>query len=490
MSVIIPLSQRTFAYSSTHMATPTVLPCTRQLPLDPNNPCRYLKPIYLCIRLLLIPIDFILFLTTKYLSRQKQPSSYNVLGKRTPLQRSNSLHRQNSLQLLRSSISDESHHFSTIYYYSGYYDLFDAQFTSIIITAQAKNMEWLLSKDPNPTETANSLVNAVKRMKQRAKKSIKFRFLFKQLISFFTIFETSRASTITAFIHQIAQEINSRNLLWFAKFLHKYFRCKTVPSNVYETSFAIFSLFAQEGGIMGHHYLANSHNRTQFYKASAAFLGVFAIEQCSSSSNLEINITKFTGIHRTLFTTNHTKYKAILSPWSTKTTDVHLQKDRLLIEICLNGYMDYIETTWSVSHLQRAIWTFKNPVNTSIAPLYSHLEQLHGQSNIDLTNIKPHILLIFCISGAIRLCGENDSVYKALSSLDATVFIQGKFPSPSVHDLHNLEVVERLKTNWYRFNTLPGIQTLFSIERKHGDLFLVETKSRKRFQAQLSEWVH
>lgn len=139
------------------------------------------------------------------------------IGERTLLRRTNSLNRQKSLDLLRrwhQSPSPAATAPSLCRNYCSLPSRLAKVLGSSIFNVNTKHLARVLLRDKNIEQAVNSVLDAVRRMQSREKKSVKFIFAFKRLLRFLADIENSRTSSVIEFF------VNScKRYAWAARHL-------------------------------------------------------------------------------------------------------------------------------------------------------------------------------------------------------------------------------------------------------------------------------
>lgn len=425
--------------------------------------------------------------------REKKRHALHSIGDRTQIARSNSLQRTNSADILREWANRyrrarQGADIDPLYDYSSLSSLCATLLLYTAWVSYGKQMARLVLGDQKPEETASRVVESVKRIQARAKKSVKFRFQFKDLLRFLDDIEESRACSVTEFLNEISAEMLNMQNSGFLKLYHTRFRCKFAVRNVHETGSAAAALFVREGANVNAFFadgMWRDPHRT--HHAAMMVLMHFAMGTCSPNSRNEINVTEYSGVERSLLSKDRGKFRRMHSLWWYG--DLYLQKDMILIDVTLNDCNELVELAWPWQVLDRAIWALEHGRKHVRRELYSELEELDGSRDLDLTGYDARQMLIFSLAGVVRLRGGGDSVYDITGCDEARIVIDGKVPMPCVEDLVVLNVVRINKRGMCWVDSLPGTRESFTLVKCNGNLRMMRTAYPKKFRAALSERV-
>lgn len=343
-------------------------------------------------------------------------------------------------------------------------------------------------RDKETEKTANSVREAVQSIQGRAKKSVKFRFAFKQLVRFLTDIEHSSVSTVVSFLRLLGQDMLNRPDTWFTTYVHTYARSRTVPTLLLETTYATYSLFMREGaGVSPYVTSALWREKNQSFNAAMTLLMCFAIEKCAPGCVNEINVTEERGSERILDGIGGLSVRRVQNLSGRRTED--LFRDKMMLFVMLNQLSEYIESSWSVDRLERVFWALTDGIRFLEKSKFQELELLRERDNADLTEWDPRVLLSFSLSGMIRFVGENDYMYRLTASSEAKVEIIGRLPRLTVQDLLDLNIVKIRRTDGFTINALPGSGKLLEVARAESRLSVRETNRNTMFRANVREYI-
>lgn len=376
-----------------------------------------------------------------------------------------------------------------MYTCSTFSDLIESVVVSTGFVAHSRHIARLVLNDKDPVTTAARVMEAVKKIKESARKSVKFRFLFRTLISFLEDIENSRSSSITEFVCILAREMLGRPAHWYLDLIHSRFRAAETPLHVYETALATLALFYREGaGFEPYALRGGWQNPDRVQSGVITLLMYCAVEHCVLTSPNEINVTEFSGVERILVArrSNH-KFHRYISLTSTKSDK--LFKDKMMWDITLNCCNEFIESGWSPEALERAVWGLQHCRETIFRSMYHQLEDLNGQRNLDLTHLSPLVLVGFSVSGMIYFHGTNDCVYHATGDPNAKVGVHGNLPLPTVQDLVSLDIIRDVRKAMFEVKPLPGSEKKFKGVKIGDGIRLIESRKSEPFPAKLTHRV-
>eukprot|EP00177_Eucheuma_denticulatum_P003875 GFKZ01007015.1.p1 GENE.GFKZ01007015.1~~GFKZ01007015.1.p1 ORF type:complete len:481 (+),score=57.35 GFKZ01007015.1:306-1748(+) len=424
---------------------------------------------------------------------QKTRHTLHSIGDRTQIARSNSLQRTNSADILREWINrykrdrtETGTH--AVYDYPSFSSLCVTLFFYTAWLSYGKQMAKLVLSDQKPTETASRVLESVKRIRARAKKSVKFRFQFKDLLHFLDDLEKSRACSVTDFLNEISAEILNLSNTGVLGIYHTRFRCKFAARNVHETGNAVAAQFVREGANVNAFFSEGMwRDPSRTHHAAMMVMMHFAMTTCAPNSSNEINITEYSGVERSLLSKHSGEFRRQHSLWWYG--DLYLQKDMILIDVSLNDCNEFVELAWSWEVLDRAVWALEHGRKHVRRELYFELTGLDGRKDLDLTGYDARQLLIFSLAGVVRFSSEGDSVYDITGSEEARTVIHGKLPLPCVEDLVALDLVKSNKRGMFWIDYLPGTRDKFTFVNCNGYLRMTRTTYPKKFRANLDELV-
>lgn len=423
---------------------------------------------------------------------KSSPISIRSIGERTLVSRTNSLQRKDSSEVLRSWLSEDKvskDGFNTKYTYSNFSDLIESVVVATTFVGHARHVARLVLNDKDPVTTAAKLVETVKKIKQRARKSVKFQFLFRELIHFLEDIENSRSSSITTFVRMLACEMRDRPATWYLDFIHSRCRAAETPPHVYETALATLALFFREGaGFEAYALRGGWQNPDRLQLGLLTLLMYCTVEQCIATTPNEINVTEFSGVDRILVSreSNH-KFQRFISLTTTKSDK--LFKDKMMWDITLNCCNEFIESSWSPEALERTVWGLQHCRETMYKEVYHQLEDLNGKRNLGLTHLSPLILMTFSVSGMIHFHGTNDCVYVASGDPNAKVRLHGNLPLPTVQDLISLDIIRRVRNAMFEVKPLPGSEKKFKGVKIGDRIKFIESRTSEPFSAKLTHAV-
>lgn len=390
-------------------------------------------------------------------SREGQKKDINVrsIGERTVIRRQNSFQRKDSLEVLTSWFDQDASFQSKTYEYRSCSEMLETMVVTSSFSAHAKHMAYLALNDKNKRKTVARVVEAVKSIQVRAKKSVKFRFFFNHMLSFLEDLEKSRTSSLSSFIDILAREMLDAPDRWYCEFIHSRMRAKNVYQNIYETTLATLSLFFREGAGLESFYLKGAWLRQdRAYNASLTLIMYCAVSHCTPSASNEINVTEFSGIERILRSNRDQKFIRYVSLSITKSEE--LFKDKMMWDITLNCCNEFVESAWSDECLERAVWALQHGIKFMDQDVYKKLEELKGKRRLDLTQLNALSLVAFSVSGMVRFSGMDDCVYKITQDPNAKIELHGTLPMPSIHDLMTLDLVRVTRKSQFIVKRIPG----------------------------------
>lgn len=408
------------------------------------------------------------------------------VGERTTLKRASSLKRRDAGDVLQQWIAGVVLDDDTTCIYESMWQATEAVFFTTALCSYAHRCAKVMLNDSDKRSTCTRLAKSAKLIRGKARKSVKFRYMFKSVMILLDDIEKSTAESRMEFLDTLAIAMLNKNVSWFMEMVHSHLRARTVTQNKYETTLATVSMFLQEGAGL-EIYMLNGGWRTgrNSHDAGLTLLLHFAIDSCAGEFRNEINVTEFSGVERILLLKRKQGFVRYVSMYTTKSD--WLFKDKLMLDICMNGCNEYVECSWSNDKLGRAVWTLEYGQEYVSKQLYEELESMNGEDGVDLMGFDAICLLTFAMSGMIYFEGCNDCVYKIMGDESAAVKVCGTLPLPSIKDLISLGVLKKLKGGSFEMKKVPGWEKKVKGLRVGDRIHLVETEKNEMFKASLED---
>lgn len=360
------------------------------------------------------------------------------------------------MEVLQAWLEQEENRGWATYEYMSFREALESLVVSASFSAHGKHVARIALNDSNKLQTAASVTKAVKNIQVRAKKSVKFRFLFRNLLTFLDDIEKSRACNLISFIEILANDMLGKRDIWYLDFIHRQLRAKKSPRNAYETTLATLSLFFREGAGLESFYMKGAWSQPdRAYNASLTLIMYSAVMMCAPNATNEINVTEFSGIERIL-SSGDKDHKFIRYVSLSSTMSEELFKDKMMWDITLNCCNEFIESTWSHESLERAVWALQYGMKHLDSDVYQKLEELNGKRKLDLTQLNVVSLVSFSISGMVSFSGMDDCIYKITQDENAKISLHGTLPMPTIQDLVKLNIVMEKKGSQYVVKRIPG----------------------------------
>lgn len=332
------------------------------------------------------------------------------------------------------------------------------------------------------------MLEAVRRMQGRARKSVKFRFAFKQLLRFLADIESSSISSTIEFLSVLANDMLDRPDTWCIAMSHAQCKVGLTPALALETTWAIYSLFHAEGaGAAPHvlHALWTESNRS--YNAAITLLMYCALEKCVPGCESEIDVTVGCGPERLVDIHNDLEARMMERLLGRRHDDMF--KEKIMFFVMFNQLNEYVESSWPAERLERALWALTCGKLYLEKSNFQELELIGDAEDVDLRGWNPLILLSFSLAGMIRFSGEGDCMYRLTACSETRVEIQAALPRPTVSDLVTLRVLKTKNKSQFMMDVLPGSDKLLEAHRIDGRLVLREGEKSSIFFADMFERV-
>lgn len=458
--------------------------------LDPSRWALVIRIICLLFRFIFVVMECFTRAKEGIFGSEKQNKlEIRSIGERTVLTRQNSLHRKSSIELLMSSWFERSaisgHEKCS---YVSRKDAMESVIVSSSFSAHGKRMASLVLRDKDKRNTISKAKAALRSIQVGARKSVKFRFLFKNLMAFLEDVEKSRVSSVAEFVDTLAREMLSRTDQWYLEFIHNQVRAGSSPKSVYETTLGILSLFFREGAGLESFIISGAwKNSDRAVNATLTLIMYCAVSRCVPQDSNEINVTEFSGVERVLLASAEQKFIRYVSRSSTKSMEVF--KDKLMWDITLNCCNEFVESTWSDDCLERVVWTLQYGIKHINVETYRKMKELNGKRKLDLTHMNPLCLITFSVSGMVRFSGVDDCIYKITQDPGAKIALHGTLPMPTIQDLVLLDLIGPVKGSTYAVKRVPGSDLAFQALAIGDRLRLAPSQRAGSFSARLDQCV-
>lgn len=457
--------------------------------LDPSRDCVCISILSFIVNFLLSFLEFCSYLHLKFFSPapilKAKPRS---IGERTLFSRTNSLNRQNSLDLLkkwhqRPTMVEKTPPSMLVYRYESFQDRIQAVVTAIVISVHTRHSAKYFLSDKEVEKTVNCVLNAVRKMQTVTKKSVKFRFAFKQLGKFLGDIEKSRVSSVTEFLRMLAEEMIQRPDTWCIPYTHAHLRSRLVSPRILEISYATYGVFMSEGAGVSLYLMTTLwKEKNRAFNAAMTLLMYCAVERCVPSSVHEINVTEERGTERILEAVESLGKVWVLHHLLGKRHE-DMFRDKFMLFATINKINEFVESSWSTDRLERVYWAIKYGRAYLERKKFQELELMREEDDLDLGDWDPRTLLSFSLSGMIQLDGGGTDLYRLTCSPEAKVHVQGQLPTPTVQHLVDLNVLNKTKDGIYEWNVLPGANKCLTTRRHQGKIIVSESAKAESFSA-------
>lgn len=356
--------------------------------------------------------------------------------------------------------------------------------TCAIFEAHLNIMARFALRDRVPRSTAAEIRESARAIRLRASESVKFRYVFEELIRFLQDLEKTPADCLRNFVSALAHDRLRKRNNWVLAFRHTRARSAGVPKSIFEGIMAVSALFHQQRAGFDPYYLAGDWKKqNRGYNGAITMIMIFAFDKLAPSASCPLVECKQSGVERILKLGPDFKFVPYVS-YSVSTNPAKI-KDVMMWDICRNCCNEFVESTWSPECLERVIWTLRHGMRHVDTDLYNELRAKNGQRNLDLTPFNPLALLTFSISGMIRFCGRNDGSYSMTASPEAVVELHGNLPTPTIQHFLILNLLRSPKKGRFIFCRLPGLDALLKPVRVGDKIKFVRTFRAETFQAEL-----
>eukprot|EP00177_Eucheuma_denticulatum_P005633 GFKZ01010256.1.p1 GENE.GFKZ01010256.1~~GFKZ01010256.1.p1 ORF type:complete len:523 (+),score=46.59 GFKZ01010256.1:838-2406(+) len=343
---------------------------------------------------------------------------------------------------------------SACYDYPTRFDRFKSVFMTSIYMGYLRHVATRV-REGCDASTVPRLRQAIASIRLRALQSTKFRGSFAIMVGFMEDFEASSFAAITEFVKILAGDMLGRKSSWHLRFLHTHSRGKVVGRDIYETTLAMHSIFQKEGsGIESFLLRGTWKDWKDTLNGSLTLIMQFVIERCMPTGLKSRVVEECSGAERILQATSGEGFRRFAS--TLRTRDEWLFKDRMMLDISLNCCNEYVESSWSVSSMERAVWALQYARRHLSSELYEELKGYGGKRNLDLTHLNPLLLITLSAIGLIRFEGLNDCVYQMTKCNNAPVLLHGNMPMPTIADLLSLRLLRRRRNGSYTIEKMPG----------------------------------
>lgn len=374
------------------------------------------------------------------------------------------------------------------YVYPSFRTRLEMIFVMSIFAGFTKIAYLLIRLDRDPHNTAVKLRAIAKTIRTRAEASEKFRQVFAELIELLLTIEASSASSIAWFVRTWSSEMTSKGNEWYMQFGHRRINLTYVPQRLYEATMATYALFHSQGAGFEAYYM-NGHwketGRSVFGALTLVML--FAFDRCYPAASSELMRTAGSGVEQILLVGRGLEFQRFVGHVSSRGDK--LSKDLMMWDITRNCCNDFVESSWSVSCLERVVWTLEFGLGHVSMELYDRVKGQDGQRRVDMTQLSGKGLMTLAVAGLVRVRGLGDGPYRMVGSEEAMIEVHGNVPSVTVGDLVELRVVERRGAGRFAVGRLPGCERRFKAVVVGDAIKFVASARSEEFRATVAQQV-
>lgn len=333
---------------------------------------------------------------------------------------------------------------------------------------------------------AQEAKEVLRRIRIEAENNARYRKRFETLIAYLRDIEESTAEEVAEFVRETAHRLSARSCGWIT-IVQSQMRT-ALERNEYQLlgAMATLELFYQED--LTHEVFYFKGYWSTPNRMSKRVLNILF---CLSYDRLGGKISEEDRLHHEpigvesiLLSKLDKPFRRMFTPFLDR--ESHMYRMGTLWEMLLNHYGNFMNENWSTSTLERIEWALQYGREYISKKKYDLLAKKNRCSNLNLRSIDVRTLLVFSASGMIEFSGFDSCIFRLTAVPESKVKLSGYLPTPTIRDLVELGLAERLYKNTYRMLDFPASSTKHKAVRTGDRLLICKSSVNEKFSATLS----